>query len=51
MDSEKTRDVVGYLGCFVAFMSMGLMFFGVSPAIVGVIIGLIAGLLSLFFDD
>lgn len=52
MNNQKAKNFIGYAGCFVAFMSMGLMFFGVSSALVGVIISIIVSLIiSSFCED
>lgn len=38
---------LGLLGCFIAFMSAGLMFFGVESAFWGGLIGVSMGAVSL----
>lgn len=48
------NQLCGFLevaGCFILFMSMGLMFFGLSSAMYGVAVGAVIGLLGLVNYD
>lgn len=51
MDNNKLCNLLGGAGCFAAFMSMGLMFFGVAAGIWGVVAGVAVAAFGLINYD
>lgn len=51
MTNNQLCGFLGAAGCFILFMSMGLMFFGFGSAMYGAAIGAIIGLLGLVNYD
>ena len=47
MTNNKLCDILGGIGCGISAWCMGLMFFGLAPAIWGVIFGLLLCVLGL----
>ena len=43
MTNNQFCNFLGCLGCVIAFFSMGLMFFGVSLAVWGAVVGIVMG--------
>ena len=51
MTNKQACDFLGVLGCLVAFLSMGLMFFGVPAAVWGAVAGIALAFLALVNYD
>ena len=51
MTNNQLCNFIGIIGCIIAFFSMGFMFFGMSSAIWGAIVGIICSCLALVNYD
>ena len=51
MTNNQLCNCIGVVGCLVAFFSAGFMFFGVSSAVWGAVVGILLGSLALVNYD
>ena len=51
MTNNQLCSLVGIIGCLCAFFGMGLVFFGVTPAWIVTVIGIIMGKIALMNFD